>query len=119
MEFEIQPQPSGEEREAILAALERLLRGADQRPAYDSRWRRVGVTENVFAKSAAPFRRRESGEPVEFEIEPEPSSEEREAILTALERLLRGTDQPAACDGRWWRAGVAESLRDAVPPGSG
>lgn len=47
MEPEIAPDPSPEERAAILAALERLL-AADRPPAaYRSAWREEGVRENV------------------------------------------------------------------------
>ncbi len=43
------------------------------------------------------------------EISPEPSPEERAAILAALERLLSGEDSPPPA---WWEAGVRESVED-------
>jgi hypothetical protein len=46
MEPEIRPEPTPEERAAILVALERLL--ADSRPAaYRSAWREAGIRENL------------------------------------------------------------------------
>jgi hypothetical protein len=47
MEHEIRPEPSAEERAAILAALERLLGGDDRPQAYRSAWREAGVRENL------------------------------------------------------------------------
>jgi hypothetical protein len=47
METAIRPEPSPEERAAILAALERLL-SDDLRPTvYRSAWRDAGVRENL------------------------------------------------------------------------
>ena len=46
MEPEIRPQPSPEERAAILAALERLLHGSGP-PTYRSGWRQAGIRENL------------------------------------------------------------------------
>jgi hypothetical protein len=43
---------------------------------------------------------------MEFEIGPEPSPEEREALERALAR------PPPDPRGAWWRAGVEESLVD-------
>jgi hypothetical protein len=42
---EIEPEPSEQEREAILRALE--AEGDAPPPAYRSRWRRAGVEESV------------------------------------------------------------------------
>jgi hypothetical protein len=47
MEHEIRPEPSPEERAAILAALERLLEGNAGPQAYRSAWREAGVRENL------------------------------------------------------------------------
>jgi hypothetical protein len=47
MEPEIRPDPSPEERAAILAALERLLSVDSRPPAYRSAWREVGIRENL------------------------------------------------------------------------
>jgi hypothetical protein len=52
---------------------------------------------------------------MQLEITPEPTPEEREALLIALEEALAGSeDGPAA----WWQAGVRESVEDgdAVEP---
>jgi hypothetical protein len=47
---------------------------------------------------------------VQLEIFPEPSSEQREAIIAALERTR------AEADSRddWWRAGVVENLEEGA-----
>jgi hypothetical protein len=42
-----------------------------------------------------------------FEITPEPTAEERAAILAALEQLQADERAP----GRWWEAGVRESIQ--------
>ena len=49
------------------------------------------------------------------EIRPEPTPEEREAILRALSQL-NGHEEPSP----WWRAGVEESIGadEDVAPGS-
>ena len=47
MEAEIRPEPSPEERAAILAALERLLADDSGPPAYRSSWRAAGIRENL------------------------------------------------------------------------
>jgi hypothetical protein len=47
MEPQIRPEPTPEERVAILAALERLLSEGSRPPAYGSGWREAGVRENV------------------------------------------------------------------------
>jgi hypothetical protein len=46
---------------------------------------------------------------VEFEITPQPSPEEREALLIALEQALaeRGNGS-----GAWWNAGARENVED-------
>jgi hypothetical protein len=44
-----------------------------------------------------------------FEIAPEPTPEERAAILAALERLR---DEEERGPGRWWRAGLRDSVGD-------
>ena len=47
MDVDISPEPSPEEREAILAALEAEL-SRDVRPeAYRSAWRELGIRENL------------------------------------------------------------------------
>jgi hypothetical protein len=43
---------------------------------------------------------------VRLDIVPEPSSDEREAIVTALEKARVQPDHP----DDWWRAGVVENL---------
>jgi hypothetical protein len=55
---------------------------------------------------------------VRLNIVPEPSGEEREAIIAALEKARA---QPDHRDD-WWRAGVAENLEEGtgeslLPPG--
>jgi hypothetical protein len=51
MDLEIEPEPSPEERAAILAALdEQLAQGSDP-SAYRSVWRATGVRENVLDES--------------------------------------------------------------------
>jgi hypothetical protein len=47
VEFVLEPEPEPAEREAITVALERLLAGASEPPAYRSRWREAGIAENV------------------------------------------------------------------------
>ena len=47
MEPEITPEPSSEERAAILAALQDLNADESAPPAYRSLWRRDGIRENV------------------------------------------------------------------------
>ena len=42
-----------------------------------------------------------------FEIEPEPTPEERAAILAALARVQAEQER---APGRWWEAGVAENV---------
>ena len=47
MEAQIRPEPSREDREAILAAVERLPAGDALPPGYRSAWRAAGVRENL------------------------------------------------------------------------
>jgi hypothetical protein len=46
VDYEVTPEPTREEREALERALERLLE-EDAHPAYASRWRARGVAENL------------------------------------------------------------------------
>jgi hypothetical protein len=45
---------------------------------------------------------------MEAEFSPEPTPEEREALLRALAAL----EQPADTEHAWWRAGIDESAED-------
>ena len=47
---------------------------------------------------------------MEAQISPEPTPEERAAILTALDRLLAGDARPAAYRSAWREAGIRENL---------
>jgi hypothetical protein len=47
MDAEIRPEPPGEEREAILRAVEELLTGDQRPPAQRSAWREQGIRENA------------------------------------------------------------------------
>jgi hypothetical protein len=47
MDAEIRPEPPGEEREAILRAVEELLTGDQRPPAQRSAWRERGIRENA------------------------------------------------------------------------
>lgn len=47
MEIEIRPEPGPGEREAILAALEKLLARDGPPAAYLSAWRAEGIQENL------------------------------------------------------------------------
>jgi hypothetical protein len=47
MDAEIRPEPRGEEREAILRAVEELLTGDQRPPAQRSAWREQGIRENA------------------------------------------------------------------------
>jgi hypothetical protein len=47
MEPRIRPEPTPEERTAILAALERLLSEDVSPPAYRSGWRDAAIRENL------------------------------------------------------------------------
>ena len=63
MEFEFTPEPTPEEREALVAALERLLRDDDPvtPAAYRSAWRALGILENLGGDYATARRRRTPG----------------------------------------------------------
>ena len=52
MDVEIQPEPSPEERRALLEALERLIADPEPPAAYRSGWRKEGIRENVDAEAA-------------------------------------------------------------------
>jgi hypothetical protein len=56
VDVEIRPEPSPDERQALLASLERLL--ADQEPpaAYRSGWRKQGLLENIAPDGAGELR---------------------------------------------------------------
>jgi hypothetical protein len=47
MQPEIRPEPTPEERAAILAALERLLSDGSGPRVYRSAWREAGIRENL------------------------------------------------------------------------
>ena len=47
MEAQIRPEPSRDERAAILAALERLLADGALPQSYRSAWQAAGVRENL------------------------------------------------------------------------
>jgi hypothetical protein len=47
MDAEIRPEASGEEREAILRAVEDLLTCDPRPPAHRSAWREQGIRENA------------------------------------------------------------------------
>ena len=47
MDAEIRPEPAGEEREAILRAVEDLLPRDPRPPAHRSAWREQGIRENA------------------------------------------------------------------------
>ena len=47
VELEIRPEPSQEEREAIVRALAKLATNGGPPPAYSSAWREQAVRENV------------------------------------------------------------------------
>ncbi len=44
-----------------------------------------------------------------YEITPEPTPEERDALVAAIERL--GDEQPFR-ESAWWRAGIRESTEE-------
>lgn len=59
MDYEIVPEPTPAEREALLAALARLLRDDGRGPAaYRSRWRLAGLPAEGDDQAAARPRRR-------------------------------------------------------------
>ena len=47
MEFEIRPEPEPGDRDAIEAALRRLMGRGTQPAAYASAWRKTGLQESV------------------------------------------------------------------------
>jgi len=47
VDFLVSPEPEPEARDALVLALERLLPTAGVPSAYTSRWRSVGIAENV------------------------------------------------------------------------
>ena len=49
---------------------------------------------------------------MEPEIRPDPTPEEREAILVALEAVLGPLRSSAATRGGWWSDGVRENVDD-------
>ena len=63
VEFEFRPEPSEVEREAVSAALERLLAGEADPSAYRSAWRAAGVRDNIDVEpvQAIPGPRRSRG----------------------------------------------------------
>jgi hypothetical protein len=52
---------------------------------------------------------------VEYEIRPEPAPQEREAIVTALQRLLAREPEPTAYTSRWRDAGLRENVEEDDP----
>lgn len=50
---------------------------------------------------------------MQLEIEPEPSSEEREALKRALAALAAPSADPR---GAWWREGVRENVSPEAGP---
>jgi hypothetical protein len=51
---------------------------------------------------------------VEAQIRPDPSPEERAAILAALDSLLAGDPRPAAYRSSWREEGIRENLDDGA-----
>ena len=56
MDVEIRPEPSPEERRALLASLERLLADPEPPAAYRSRWRKQALLENIAPEWAGELR---------------------------------------------------------------
>jgi hypothetical protein len=54
MRLEISPEPAPEEREAIEAALRKLIQGRTVPAAYESVWRQAGIREAVDQAVARP-----------------------------------------------------------------
>jgi hypothetical protein len=52
---------------------------------------------------------------VNLEIEPEPTSQERAALIAAFERLVG--EQERREPNAWWRAGVREAVEEGPQPG--
>jgi hypothetical protein len=55
--------------------------------------------------------------PVEPQIRPEPTPEERAVILAALERLLSEDSRPPAYRSAWRDAGIRENLDESSEEG--
>jgi hypothetical protein len=53
---EIRPEPSPEERRALLASLERLLADPEPPAGYRSGWRKQGLLENIGDDGAGEIR---------------------------------------------------------------
>jgi hypothetical protein len=53
MEFELVPEPDPKAREAVELALERLLAENETPAGYRSRWRAVGIAENLDDEAGA------------------------------------------------------------------
>jgi hypothetical protein len=53
MDVEIKPEPTPEEREAIEAAMRRLMHATAQPTAYTSAWRKTGLREALDPYAAA------------------------------------------------------------------
>jgi hypothetical protein len=70
---------------------------------------------SLFVSSSARFGFRLRG--VEPEITPEPSPEEREAILAALREQEPDGAAPAGYGSAWRREGIRESLEDEADSG--
>jgi hypothetical protein len=49
---------------------------------------------------------------VDFDVEPEPTPEERAALTLALERLLAGEQVPTPYRSAWRHAGIIDNLGD-------
>jgi len=56
VDVEIRPEPSPEERRALLASLERLLADPEPPAAYRSRWRKQALLENIAPDGAGELR---------------------------------------------------------------
>jgi hypothetical protein len=56
VDVEIRPEPSPEERRALLASLERLLADPEPPAAYRSGWRKQALLENIAPEGAGELR---------------------------------------------------------------
>jgi hypothetical protein len=56
---------------------------------------------------------------MELQIEPEPSDEERRALLAAAEEMLERSSEPAAARSGWREAGIRENVSDELPDETG
>ena len=54
MEVEIRPEPSDEERVAIVEALEAAVPVSPRPPSYDSAWRAAGLRESTGGDESDP-----------------------------------------------------------------